>query len=126
MSTKKSYPFPQARLDAWHVARQARKAAFRFSETLPRGFANQRHQLNDAAVAVVHAIGEGAQRFQPADKIHRFEIASAEAGEAVSAVLTCLDIEVGDPELAAEFVQLMERVGAMLTGLIRRQRRRQR
>ncbi len=124
MPTKKSYPFPQARLDAWHVARQARVSAFRFTESLPSGFSTEKHQIKDASASVVRNIGEGAQRFKPGDKIYKFEVASGEAGEAVSAILSLRDLELGDPQLAAEVEHLMGRVGAMLTGLIRRQRTR--
>ncbi len=73
---------------------------------------------------MVRNIGEGAQRFKPGDKIYKFEVASGEAGEAVSAILSLRDLELGDPQLAAEVEHLMGRVGAMLTGLIRRQRTR--
>ncbi len=119
-------PFPHTRLDAWHIARQARKVAYQFTLSMPKGFAQERHQINDAAASVVRNIAEGASRYQPGDKIHRFEIAAGEVGEAVSAVLSCTDIGVGDQALAAELEVLMGRVAAMLTGLIQRQRKRHR
>ncbi|MBW1877003.1 MAG: hypothetical protein JRJ84_01440 [Deltaproteobacteria bacterium] len=67
MTTTKTYPFPHERLDAWHIARRARKTALVFTASLPVG--------------------------------------------------------LGDPTLARQFCQLEARVGAMLTGLIRRHRR---
>ncbi len=121
----KKYTFPHERLDVWHVARKARKVAYQFTLSLPRGFAHERHQINDASASVVRNIGEGAQRYKPGDKIQAFETASGEAGEAVSAVVSCTDIGVGDVDLATELEALMGRVNAMLTGLIRRQRDRQ-
>jgi hypothetical protein len=51
-----------------------------------------------------------------------FEIAVGEAGEAAGAVVSLVDCGLGDAELAAEFLGLEGRVGAMLTGLIRRHR----
>ena len=49
-------------------------------------------------------------------------IAAGEAGEAAGAVVSLVDCGLGDAELAAEFLGLEKRVGAMLTGLIKRHR----
>ncbi|MDP6947376.1 MAG: four helix bundle protein, partial [Myxococcota bacterium] len=117
-----TYRFPHERLDAWHIARQARKAAFDYSETLPGGFGDEARQINKAAASVVRNICEGANRWKPKEKIQKFEIAAGEAGEAVGAVVSLLDCGLGDPALAQAFVTLEGRVGAMLTGLIRRHR----
>ena len=118
------HTFPHERLDAWHIAREARKAAYQFTLSMPKGFARERRQINDASASVVRNIGEGAQRYKPGDKIQAFETASGEAGEAVSAVISCVDIGIGDEVLASEVEVLMGRVTAMLTGLIKRQRKR--
>ena len=116
------HPFPHERLDAWHVAREARVLAYRFTKSLPPGFGDEARQVNNAAASVVRNLAEGANRWRPADKAHRFTIALGEAGEASAAVVSLLDLEVGDAEVAAQFLAVEGRVGAMLTGLIRRLR----
>ena len=37
------HTFPHERLDAWHVARQARVLAYRFTRSLPVGFGAKKH-----------------------------------------------------------------------------------
>jgi len=123
MSANKPYPFPHERLDAWHIAREARMIARAFTTSLPPGFGDEARQINKAAASVVRNIGEGASRWRPAEKVLKFEIASGEAGEAVSAITSLLDLGEGDIELAAKFEHLAGRVGAMLTGLIKKHRR---
>lgn len=123
MTTTTTYPFPHERLDAWHVARQARQTALAYTATLPAGFGDEARQINKAAASVVRNICEGASRWRPAEKVHKFEIAGGEAGEAVGAVTSLVDGGLGDEALAAAFIHLQGRVGAMLTGLIRRHRR---
>jgi four helix bundle protein len=117
---RSSSAFPHERLDVWHVARQARVAALRFTETVPAGHGDELRQINKAAASVVRNVCEGANRWKPAEKIHKFEIAQGEAGEAAGAVVSLLDCGLGDAELAAEFLGLEARVGMMLTGLVRR------
>ena len=123
MVTTKPYPFPHSRLDAWRVACQARKVALQFTASLPPGFGDEARQINKAAASVVRNICEGAGRWRPAEKVLKFEIAAGEAGEAVGAIQSLVDCGHGDIELASEFEALEGRVGAMLTGLIKRHRR---
>jgi len=123
MATSETYPFPHARLDCWYAARQARTIALASTASLPAGFGDEARQINNAAASVVRNVAEGANRFRPAEKVLESEIAAGEAGEAVSAVLSLQDTGLGDEALAQQFCQLEARVGAMLTGLIRRHRR---
>jgi four helix bundle protein len=122
MTTTKTHAFPHERLDAWHVARRARKTALAFTASLPVGFGDEARQINNAAASVVRNIAEGANRWRPAEKVLKFEIAAGEAGEAVSAVISLQDVGHGDAALATRFCQLEARVGAMLTGLMHRHR----
>ncbi|MEZ4236206.1 MAG: four helix bundle protein [Myxococcota bacterium] len=116
------YPFPHERLDAWHRAREARVLALRFTASLPPGFADEAHQINKASASVVRNLCEGAGRWRPAEKVLKFEIASGEAGEAAGAVQSLLDAERGDAQLGQQFLVVMGRTAAMLTGLIHRHR----
>ncbi len=115
-------PFPHERLDAWHRAREARRLAMAFTESLPRGFGDEARQVNNAAASVVRNICEGAGRWRPAEKVLKFEIAAGEAAEAAGAVQSLLDVKAGDPAVAEEFFTAMSRTSAMLMGLIRRHR----
>ena len=120
MTTKN--PFPHERLDAWHLARKARVLAYRFTLSLPRGFGSEAKQINDAAASVVRNTCEGASQWKPSEKVHKFEIAQGEAGEAAGAVHSLLDLEVGDSAVADEFLTIEARAAATLTGLIRKHR----
>jgi four helix bundle protein len=112
--------FPHERLDAWHVARQARVAALEFTRTVPAGNGEECRQINKAAGSVVRNICEGANRWQRGEKRHKFEIAQGEVGEVAGAVQSLIDCGLGDEELAWEVIGLMGRVGQMLTGLVKR------
>ena len=116
------YPFPHERLDAYNLAREARKLAWQFTQSLPRGFAHEASQINSAAASVVRNTAEGANRFKPAEKVQKFEIAQGEAGEAAAAVVSLMDIGVGDTGLGHQFIHLEGRAAATLTGLIRKHR----
>jgi len=79
-------------------------------------------QINDAAASVVRNTCEGAGRWKPAEKVHKFEIAQGEASEAAGAVQSLLDLELGDSAIASEFLVIEARAAATLTGLIRKHR----
>ena len=117
-----NYLFPHERLDAWHRAREARVLALRYTASLPPGFGAEARQINAAAASVVRNICEGAGRWRPAEKVHKFEIAAGEACEAAGAVQSLLDADLGDPAVAAEFLAAMARTNAIVMGLIRRHR----
>ena len=116
------FPFPHERLDAYRLAREARKLAYQFTQTLPRGHATEAHQVNDAAASVVRNTAEGANRFKPREKVQKFEIAQGEAGEVAASVQSLLDIGAGDPAVGRKCIAMEARTAATLTGLIRRHR----
>jgi len=115
------HSFPHEKLIAWQIARQARTAALAFTATVPRGHGDECRQINNAAASVVC---EGAGRWQPGDKIHKFQIAQGEGSEAAGAVVSLLDAGLGNDVLGAEFLRLEARACALVTGLIKAQRRR--
>ena len=118
----KRYPFPHERLDAWLRAREALKLALEFTASLPPGFSHEAHQINDAAGSVVRNVCEGAGRWRPAEKVHKFEIASGEASESAGAVQALLDSGVGNADVGQAFLEMMARTSAIITGLIHRHR----
>jgi hypothetical protein len=79
-SHNRSDSFPHERLDAWHIARQARVAAFHFTKSLPAGHGDEARQINKAAASVVRNLCE-AQTVQ-------WTVCGAKAG-AVSAGRLC-------------------------------------
>jgi four helix bundle protein len=115
-------PFPHERLQAWHFAQQARVVALQLTRSQPAGHGDEARQINHPAASVVRNICEGANRWWPAEKAVKLEIASGQAGEAAGAVVSLVDCGLGDADLVAEFLALEGRVGAMLRGLIRRHR----
>lgn len=119
------HPFPHERLEAYRQARRARVLAWNFTNSLPSGFGDEARQINKAAASVVRNTCEGANRYKPAEKIQRFEIAQGEAGEAAGAVESLLDLGVGNAEEGRAFIANSRRTSALLTGLIRATRRRQ-
>jgi len=112
--------FAHERLDAYRVALQL----FRGVEqvVLPKGHSDLRDQLRRATAATVRHIAEAANRTHPRDKAARFIIAQGECGEC-AAVLEMAEVLGLAPVARLQALRrLAGRVGAMLTGLIRRQR----
>lgn len=72
-------------------------------------------------MAVVRHIAEGANRQSPADKRSRFVIARGECGECDASLETAALLELASQARIAEMRTLADRVGAMLTGLDRRE-----
>ena len=101
--------FPHERLDAWHLACRAYKLALEYTATLPAGLHREVQQINSAAGSVVRNTCEGAGRWRPAEKVHKFEIAVAEGCEAGGAVQAQLAVGNGDSELGEAFLQLESR-----------------
>ena len=116
------YPFPHERLDAWRHARAARNLAFAYTRTLPAGLGDESRQIRRAASSVVRNVCEGAGRWKPAEKVHKFEIALGEASEAAGAVQALLDDELGDTAGGERFIEVAGRAAACVMGLIRRHR----
>jgi len=111
--------FAHERLDAYRVALQL------FVEVeqivLPKGQADLRDQLRRATAATVRHIAEAANRTHPRDKAARFIVAQGECGEC-AAVLEMAEVLGLAPVARLRAPRrLAGRVGAMLTGLIRRQ-----
>ena len=118
-------PFPHERLDAYHVAKELAVGVERLAASLPRGHANVRDQIRRAAHATMLNIAEGANRWSPRDKAARFATARGECGECDAALAFLLDLGLGAGSDVHSLRHRADRVGAMLTGLIRKQRRRE-
>lgn len=119
MTPNKPPSFPHARLDAWRISRRARHETRALLVGLPKGYGNDAKQIRDAAGAVPRLIAEGANRWSPGDKRHKFEMANGELGETVSSLCDLVDDGVLDPNDVDAVIRLWYRVGCMLVGLIR-------
>jgi len=112
--------FAHERLDAYRVALQL----FRGVEemVLPSGHADLRDQLRRATAATVRHIAEAANRSHPRDKAARFIVAQGECGECAAVLEMAEVLGLAPVARLRALRRLAGRVGAMLTGLIRRQR----
>jgi len=115
--------FAHERLDAYHVALELYRGVETLARGFPRGFAGLKDQLRRAAAATVLNIAEGANRIHPRDKAARFIVAKGEVGECAAALAMAV---VAGLRPRDDLRRLADRVAAMLTGLIRRERARAR
>ena len=111
--------FPHQRLDAYHVAQRLARRVVLLTKHMPRGFAVIRDQAQRSALATVRHIAEGASRETPADKRSRFVIARGEIAELEATLETAVVCDLIDEREASELRVLADRVGTMLTGLVR-------
>jgi len=120
MKINDSYQFPHQKLDAWHLAREARRLTLELLAELPPGFGEDARQIRRSSGATPKLIAEGADRWAKGDKRRRFEEADGEAGETHSGLEDLAGLGALDPTKVARVNQLWARVGATLVGLIRR------
>jgi four helix bundle protein len=111
--------FAHRKLQAYSVALELFREVEDFASGLPRGHADLKDQVRRAAAATVRHIAEGANRMLPQDKAARFVLARAECGECAAALE--MAAVLGIPVDPAMFVKA-DRVCAMCTGLIKRER----
>jgi len=116
--------FAHQRLDAYHVALGLFTGVEDLASRFPRGHRDLRDQLRRAAAATVRHIAEGANRAHPADKAARFLVAKGEVGECDACLEMAAILGLGCPRVVANLRLSANRVAAMLTGLVRRERRR--
>jgi four helix bundle protein len=112
------------RLDADHVALELLARVEDLTSRFPRGHRDLRDQIRRAAAATVRHIAEGAVRAHPADKAARFLVAKGEVGECDACLEMTAILGLGCPHALANLRLSADRVAAMLTGWVRRERRR--
>lgn len=110
-------------LDAWKVAMELQKEAYKILQCLPQTERNNLYdQLQRACTSVVTNIAEGFSRITPPDKLHKFIIARGECSE-VHACFLCIENIGYVPKTQIDHaVQLSIRTGKLITGLIKVQR----
>jgi len=123
MATTQTFQFPHQKLDAWHLAREARQLTLQLLTTLPKGFGDDARQLRRSSGAVPKLIAEGANRWAAGDKRRRFEEAEGEIGETASGLEDLADLGALDEDKVAQAVALWARCRATVLGLLRRVQR---
>jgi four helix bundle protein len=126
MNHPPSNGFAHQRLDAYHLAQELAIGTVRLTQEGLRGFADLKDQARRSALATVRHIAEGASRMSDADKRARFVVARGEVAELDATIETALLLALVPALPAHELRVLAARVGAMLTGLIRRLERQSR
>jgi four helix bundle protein len=116
--------FPHQHLDAFHLSMELALGVERPVAGLPRGYADLKDQVRLAAGATMRNLTEGANRWAGRDKAARFAIARGECGECDAALQMIAALGLAPADVVAALRQLADRVGAMLTALIRREERR--
>ncbi len=113
--------FRHQRLDAYHVARELARECAQLMAQLPRGFGELRNQAVRSALATMRHIAEGTAPESHADKRSRFIVARGEVAELDATVESAVDLGLLPAPASKSARALCARVGAMLTGLIRRE-----
>lgn len=116
--------FPHQRLVAYRVALGLFVEVERLAAELPHGYADLKDQVRRAAGAAVRNIAEGANRVQPRDKASRFVVALGEIGECEAALEMIQLLELAPCSVIDELRRAADRVAALVTGLVHRQRAR--
>jgi four helix bundle protein len=84
-----------------------------------------RDQLHRSALSVVRNIAEAASRTTPADRRARFTVARGECAECDATLEVALRLGILPSGRVEAMRVLADRVGAMLTGLLRKETARQ-
>jgi len=112
--------FPHHRLDAYHAAARFLVLADRIASALPRGRAYLVDQLRRASLSIQANIAEGAGEFSPADKARFYRMALRSASECASLLGGCRDLKLSDEKAVTDAEEVLDRVIAMTTRLVRR------
>ena len=107
--------FDHEKLDCYRIAMQALVLVDSIANSLPRGYAKLKDQMQRASQGVVLLIAEASAR-SGADRAMRFKLARSEAGEAGCALTCAIQLGIA-PKRCDEARELLLRVSAMLWGL---------
>jgi four helix bundle protein len=107
------------KLDVYRASIDFLRLSVRISSRLPRGDRDAKDQLRRAAMSVSLNIGEGAGRVGPQDSARFFAIARGSAMECSAVMDVCHAFGWIDDELYRAAEDLLERIVAMLTKMIR-------
>ena len=115
--------FPHQRLDAWHLACEARRLTLELVDSLPKGFGEDARQIRRASGAVPKLVAEGANRWAAGDKRRRFEEAEGEIGETAASLEDLATLGALNAIKVEEALAVWGRCRATVLGLLRRVQR---
>jgi four helix bundle protein len=110
--------FDHERLEVHLLARQFNRELRPILEAIPRGWSDSRDNLKRAATSVTRNLAEGAGRWQPADKVHFYQIARASATECAATLDELVDHGLIQEARVRGPKEILFRVVAMLVGMI--------
>lgn len=112
--------FPYTRLDAYRVASSFVITIDALTASLPRGRAYLVDQLRRASTSIQANLAEGAGEFSAPDKAHFYRMALRSASECGALLDACANLRLSDAQAVEEARELLSRVVAMTTRLVKR------
>ena len=117
-TTTRRWTFDHHRLNAWQVAFEALVLGNKLVKGVPRGNGALVDQVKRALSGMFTQTSEGSAR-TGADRLSRFRIARAEAGEAAAVMEALIALGLVNAASGERELELLWRVCAMLTKLAR-------
>ncbi|MDB4965705.1 MAG: hypothetical protein JWN44_1394 [Myxococcales bacterium] len=112
--------FPHDRLDAYAAAADFVVAADKIALSLPPGRGYIVNQLRRASSSIQSNLAEGAGEFSAPDKARFYRFALRSATECAAHLDQCRNLELCDARVVEAAKELLDRVIAMTTGLVKR------
>ena len=112
--------FPYTKLDAYRIAASFVITVDAIATSLPRGRAYLVDQLRRASTSIQANIAEGAGEFSAPDKARFYRMALRSASECAALLDACANLKLADGQSVEEARELLSRVVAMTTRLVRR------
>ena len=113
--------FSHERLDVYSAAIDHLVLSDRLADALPKGRGYLADQLRRASLSICLNIAEGAGEFAHAEKARFFRMARRSGTECVAIEHACQVLGIVAAEDSARMRSLLDRVVAMLTGMVRRE-----
>ena len=113
--------FDHEKLDVFQIAMQWIKLCERIVSQLPRGRAYLADQLQRAGTSIPFNIAEGAGEYASQEKSRFYRIAKRSATECASILEVCYQVQLVDEALYTDARELLLRIVAMLTKLVKRE-----
>lgn len=111
--------FDHERLEVYQVARQFNREVARLLRDIPRGHSDSKDQLKRSAKSIPRNIAEGGGKWALKDKIHYYHIARGSATESAATLDALVDYDLIEESRTTAPKEVLARVVAMLTGMVR-------
>ena len=111
--------FDHERLEVYRVAREFNRGLNLLLRDLPRGHSDSKDNLKRGAKSITRNVAEGAGKWQIPDKVNFYHIARGSATECAASLDELVDFGLVRKEQIVDLRQLLSRIVAMLTSMIR-------